>query len=104
MPLEVQALRIGDVGAAGLGAEAFHALGLALRDGSPARHTVVCGYANGLVGYLPTAEAHRQGGYEVDVAPYLYRMPGRLAASSGGRAVERGLALLRGLWGVAPPS
>lgn len=43
---------------------------------------VVAGYANGDMGYLPTAKAMREGGYESDTAPLLYGMYGTWAPSA----------------------
>lgn len=88
LPLTAQTLRLGDVAIAAHGAETFQAIGADLRARSPARLTLVAAYANGMVGYLPTAEEHARGGYEVDVAPYLYRLPGRLAFDSANRATD----------------
>jgi hypothetical protein len=86
LPLTTQTLRLGDVAIAALGAETFQAIGADLRARSPARLTLIAAYANAMIGYLPTAEDHARGGYEVDLAPYLYRLPGRLAPDSANRA------------------
>jgi neutral ceramidase len=86
LPLTAQTLRVGDVAIAAHGAETFQAIGADLRARSPARLTLVAAYANAMIGYLPTAEEHARGGYEVDLAPYLYRLPGRLAPDSANRA------------------
>lgn len=88
LPLTAQTLRVGDVAIAAHGAETFQAIGADLRARSPARLTLVAAYANAMIGYLPTAEEHARGGYEVDLAPYLYRLPGRLAPDSAKRATD----------------
>lgn len=88
LPLTTQTLRLGDVAIAALGAETFQAIGADLRARSPARLTLIAAYANAMIGYLPTAEDHAHGGYEVDLSPYLYRLPGRLAPDSAARATD----------------
>jgi len=53
--------------------ELFTEIGQAVRRASPYPHTFFFGYSNGLLGYLPTAEAHRQGGYEPTTSPVTGR-------------------------------
>ena len=36
---------------------------------------VIIGYAGGYSGYLPTEEAYKQGGYEVEVSPFSENAP-----------------------------
>ncbi len=36
---------------------------------------MVAGYSDGVAGYLPTADAYPEGGYEVDDACMYYAMP-----------------------------
>jgi neutral ceramidase len=60
----VQALRIGDTGFVGFAGEPFVELGLEVRKKSPFRQQFLIGLSNHHVGYLPTIEAHEQGGYE----------------------------------------
>ncbi|MCZ6784263.1 MAG: neutral/alkaline non-lysosomal ceramidase N-terminal domain-containing protein [Proteobacteria bacterium] len=95
--LEIQALRIGECAILGHAAETFSEIGLAIKKGSPFAHTLFAGYTNGCIGYLPTAEAHAEGGYEVEHAPLAYRISGRFDPSSGNRAIERSLSLLEKL-------
>lgn len=69
MPL--QAISIGDVILAAIPGEVFCEIGLAIR--KMANSTVIpVGYANGNVGYVPTAEAHIEGGYETHYAYKYY--------------------------------
>jgi hypothetical protein len=60
----VQALRIGDMGVAAFAGEPFVELGLEVRKQSPFRQNFLIGLSNDHVGYVPTVEAHEQGGYE----------------------------------------
>ncbi len=99
VPLAVQTLRLGDVAISAQGAEVFGGIGLAVKAASPAKLTLFAGYANGMIGYLPTAEEHARGGYEVDLAPYLYRLPGRLHPGSAERATSVSVGQLAALYG-----
>lgn len=62
---EVQALRVGDLALISLPGEIFAEIGLRIRCGSPLPHTMPVTVANGYAGYIGTAEAYAQGGYEV---------------------------------------
>jgi hypothetical protein len=62
--------RLGDVAFVGLGGEVFTEIGLAIKAGSPCRHTFVITHCNGAAGYLVPKEAHVQGGYEVTSSPF----------------------------------
>jgi hypothetical protein len=64
--LEVSAARVGRLALFGIGAEPYHSFGSQLRD-ECAGPTVVLGYTNGHVGYLPDAAAYATDptGYEV---------------------------------------
>jgi len=72
-PLEIQALRLGDALLIGTPGETFVEIGLAIKAASPVANTFVLGYTNGVFGYIPTAKAFEEGGYEVDAAYKFYR-------------------------------
>jgi len=71
-PFEVQALRIGEVAMVGLPGEVFVEYQHQIKAGSPFANTLVFAYTNGNIGYLPTAAAFPEGGYEVDGAIRYY--------------------------------
>lgn len=71
-PFEVQALAVGDTAFVGLPGEVFIELAREIQARSPFPRTVVLAYSNGCIGYVPTAEAHQSGGYEVTNAYQLY--------------------------------
>jgi len=71
-PFEMSALRIGDVAIIGLSGEVFVEYALSIRSSSPFKETLVLGYTNGCIGYVPTSSAYEEGGYEVDVAYKYY--------------------------------
>jgi neutral ceramidase len=60
----VQALRVGETGLVAFSGEPFVELGLEVRKKSAFRQHFLIGLSNHHVGYLPTVEAHEQGGYE----------------------------------------
>lgn len=97
-PMEVQTFRMGECGLVAHSAEVFNEIGMAVKEGSPFPATLFAGYSNGCIGYLPTAEAHALGGYEVELAPYFYRLPGLLDPSCEQLAVDQSLESLHALW------
>jgi len=66
----VQAIRIGSSALIGVPAEPFAEIGVAVKSRSPAERTLFSGYSNGLFGYVPTAEAFEEGGYETGATPF----------------------------------
>jgi len=62
--VKLQAIRIGDLAVCGIPFETFVEIGLDLKRRSPFPQTMVIGLANGRIGYLPTPEQHKLGGYE----------------------------------------
>lgn len=84
---EVQALAIGEnLAVVGLPGEIFAELGLAVRQRSPFRHTLVLGLANEAIGYVPTRRAFDEGGYEPASS--------RLQPGGGERLVDEALNVL----------
>lgn len=71
-PFEIQAIALGDVAIVALPGEVFVQYALNIRERSPFPHTLVLGYSNGCIGYVPTAADYPYGGYEVDTAYQLY--------------------------------
>lgn len=72
----VQALRIGDGAVAATPGETFAQLGLDIKRRSPYAVTAVAELCNDLVGYIPTLEAFRQGGYETFRSRWARVVPG----------------------------
>jgi hypothetical protein len=50
--------------------EMFCEIAMDVRNGSPFAHTLFFGYTNGWFGYLPTARAFDEGGYEPRTSPF----------------------------------
>jgi neutral ceramidase len=87
-PVEVQVISLGDdLAWVSLPGEIFVELGLAIKAGSPFRHTIVAELANGSIGYIPNRVAYSQGNYEVVSA--------RVAAGGGEKLVDEALRQLR---------
>jgi len=60
----LQAIRIGDLAICAIPFEPFAQIGLEIKRRSPFRNTMVIELANDTLGYLPTPEQHKLGGYE----------------------------------------
>lgn len=69
----------------------FSELGVAIKRRSPAPMTLVVGYTDGALWYVPTRRAHEEGGYEVVDAC-------RVAPGAGEQLVDRVLELLHELF------
>ena len=102
--LFLQAIRVDDVIIAGMNAELFFETGLEIRARSPFPDTFALGYTNGTIGYLPRAEDHPPGGWDVhatyavpDLIFQVHPHPVALHPDSERRAVKASLALLRRL-------
>jgi hypothetical protein len=68
--LPVRFLRINDTFVWSLPVEMFCEIALNVRNHSPFPHTFYFGYTNGWFGYLPTAQAFQEGGYEPTTSPF----------------------------------
>ena len=85
---ELGVVRIGDMTLVTAPGEIFVEYGLAIKDGSPDEKTVIVEMANGeLPGYVYTADALEDGGYEVSNS--------MLTADAGNEIVKAAVALLK---------
>jgi hypothetical protein len=88
---EVQVFRIDDVAFASQPSESFAELGLKIKEATwPVRTWAVC-YANGMLGYLPTEECFKRGGYECTFGP-----PSLMAPDTGRKLAEAAIELIKG--------
>lgn len=71
--IPVRFLRINDILLWAAPVELFCEIAIRVRNESPYRHTFYFGYANGWIGYLPTAAGFREGGYEPTTSPFTER-------------------------------
>jgi hypothetical protein len=63
-------ITFGDVAIVGCNIEPFCEIGIAIKRASPFPVTIMGGYTNGRMAYMPTAEEWAKGGYEVDNSPF----------------------------------
>ena len=71
---EIQGLKLGSMVLLGMEGEMFARFQLDLESASPTQPTILCGYANGCIGYVPTADEYGRGGYEVGTGSYNFRI------------------------------
>jgi neutral ceramidase len=91
MEIELQGIRIGDAVFIAVPAEVFVEIGLQLKKYAP-RKTYIVGIANGYIGYLPTSQSYKIGGYEVVSA--------RCAAETHELFIDKAIELERQLFGA----
>ena len=91
-PFEIQALALGELVLLGLEGEIFARYQLDLE----AAHgpAVLCGFANGCIGYVPTADEYARGGYEIDLAYKVYPSVQMIAPASEVLIRQRAAALI----------
>ena len=68
--IEVQVIRIGGLSIVGINGEVFAQIGMRIKRELAGKPVWVNGYSNRRVGYIPTAAAYPEGGYEVDISRY----------------------------------
>jgi len=90
--IQLQVMRVGSTAFIAIPGEPFIEIALEIKARSKFKHTVVAGYSNGCIGYMPTPEAIEQGGYEVDSA-YKYYDIAPLAPSAFSMIVETAVQL-----------
>jgi len=97
-PYRLQVFRLGDGKAPftliAMDGEVFCEYGLNLRRTLQPATVVVLGYSNGVVTYLPTAKAIRDGGYEPNAFRW-WRLPGPFAPEAESAVLEAAAALAR---------
>ena len=91
-PFEMQALALGELVLLGMEGEIFARYQLDLE----AAHgpAVLCGFANGCIGYVPTADEYARGGYEIDLAYKVYPSVQMIAPASESLIQQRAAALI----------
>ena len=74
-PSSLAALKLGDVGLLSHGAELYSVYGLTIRRDSPLPQTLVIGYADGYVGYVPDPHAYEAKEYAAVAVPKMLNFP-----------------------------
>jgi len=72
IPVEVQLFELNDGSFSGIPMEPFCETALQIQQMRQTELAFFGGYMNGYIGYLPTAEEHPYGGYEVAINPVVY--------------------------------
>lgn len=72
IPLEVQLFELNEGSFSGIPMEPFCETALQIKQIRQTELAFFVGYTNGYIGYLPTAEEHPYGGYEVAINPVVY--------------------------------
>ncbi len=72
IPVEVQLFELNEGSFSGIPMEPFCETALQIKQTRQTELTFFGGYTNGYIGYLPTAEEHPYGGYEVAINPVVY--------------------------------
>ena len=88
---EIQVFRLGDLVLVGVPGEYFVELGLQIKEGikeDGAKQVMICGFANGNVGYIPARRAYPKGGYEVAEAYKYYGYAAAIAPEGGEQIVD----------------
>ncbi len=75
LPIPLSAIRLGSLGLAFHPAELYSYYGLVIRGQSPLPDTLVVGYTDGLIGYLPDPAAFSTGEYAALVVPKILDYP-----------------------------
>jgi len=108
VPLNIQAIRINDIAFATAAGETLVELGLGVKNASPFPHTVLLGYSNGCIGYIPPADAYPPDGWSPwetysipDMIFQSYQLPMALSPECGQMVIDRCVALLNRLAGRA---
>lgn len=94
---EMQVFRIGEAGVVAFPAELFVKIAFAIKARSPLKQTLVAGYSDGCVGYIPMPEDYPFGGYEVSEAFYGYGLPSPIASQAAGLVEDTAVEMLEKL-------
>lgn len=87
VPINITVARVGDdVAFVGFNVEMLTEIGMAIKSGSPFKHTFIITHCNGSSGYLPTAQLYKEGGYEVTST--------RFEIGSADKVVKKALRML----------
>jgi len=94
---EMQAFRLGETALVSFAGELFVKIGLSIKSRSPVKNTLIAGYTNGSVGYVPQPEDYPFGGYEVSEAFYGYGLPAPIAPEAARLIEDTALELILAL-------
>ena len=75
LPITLSALQLGPLGMAFHPGEMYSVYGLTIRRDSPLANTLVIGYADDIIGYLPDPNAYKAGEYSAITVPKICDIP-----------------------------
>ncbi len=75
LPITLSVLQLGPLGMAFHPGEMYSVYGLTIRRDSPLANTLVVGYADGIIGYLPDPAAYQAGEYSAITVPKICDIP-----------------------------
>ena len=75
VPVPLSAMRVGALGMVFHPSELYSCYGLAIRRDSPLPDTLVVGYTDDIIGYLPDPNAYRAGEYSAITVPKIIDLP-----------------------------
>jgi neutral ceramidase len=101
--LPMNAVRIGEGLLVTAPGETFSEIGMAVKERSPATPTIFCGYTNGMVGYIPTADEYRFGGHEPVLGNRAAGTPAVVAPSTDSVLVRAAVRLAEELFPGGEP-
>lgn len=96
LPITLSAIRLGEVGLVFHPAELYSFYGLAIRRGSPFANTLVVGYADDIIGYLPDPNAYAAGEYAAMTVPKILDFP-PFVPTAARQVTSAAVELLNGL-------
>ena len=76
VPLEIQIVTINDLALIGVPGEPYTEIGFAIQQKIPTKQCVLLNLTNGAEGYIPSKDAHQDGGYTVERAHRVYNQLG----------------------------
>ncbi len=94
LPATLSALHVGELALLFHPAELYSFYGLKIRHDCPAKHTLVVGYTDGLVGYLPDPAAYAGNEYAAWTVPKILDLP-PFAPTAAGQMSRAAVELLR---------
>jgi neutral ceramidase len=93
-PIEIGVMKLGNILLVSASMEPFVETGLKIKKISNSKMTIFAGYTDGLTGYLPPKSEYKAGGYEIDLVPYFYRLPGIFRKDTEKKAVYKIIELM----------
>lgn len=97
-PHQVQVLQLNpDFRILFLGGEVLSEIGMRIKHELQPATTVTVAYSNGLIGYIPSKNAHPLGGYEVDGSHYYFDLPAPFSDGAEDLLVDKSIELVESL-------